>query len=251
MLPALLLAKLYLNELLPNPSTPEPATEWVEIYNSSSSAVTLTNFSLTDEDSHTYTFPEATISAQGYLTIYGSDGLPSLNNSGDTISLYDPNNQLIDSFSYTSAPEDQSWARIPDGGNFSDQPQTPTPNQANPTPAPTPTPTTTPTPNPTLSPSPSPSLSPSPSPTPTPTPKIQNQKPSPSPTILGLATSVPLKLSLSSSNSASLSAHQSITTSSTSATPSAPTHSHRFLLFLISGGVCLLLSALYFGYILN
>ncbi len=241
-------AQLYLNEILPNPSTAEPATEWLELYNASSSALTLTNYAIQDDNQNTFTLPEATISAHGYLVFYGADGIPSLNNSGDTISLYDPNHQLLDSYSYSFSQEDMSWARVPDGGDFSSQTQTPTPNQPNPTPTSTPTPSPSPTPTPTPTSSPNPSSSPTPTPSPTLT---LPPSPSPSPAHSSLFSPPPqpnLKLELPTVLSASTTSSTSPSAEliSTSSANSVSSNQKNFPFSLVVGLILLLISLGYF-----
>ena len=158
---------IVLNEFLPNPEGEEygfdfgtdadvkPQGEWVELYNLSDQTVDLAGYYLTDADpAHRIDVESCrtntggtTIGPNDFLVVYrkGSDTCIShnfsLNNSGDTVNLYDNNDNLIDYYSYlggdycdleptpdeeninspsgicTSVPPNKSYARIPDGAD--------------------------------------------------------------------------------------------------------------------------------------
>ena len=159
-------ATLVINELLPNPdpqaggfdfgkdSDALPKGEWVELYNKGDSQLNLAGWALEDADGHRIEIEpcrssssSTRIEARGFLVVYrkgrGSSCTShnfSLNNSGDTVKLYDSQNQLVDSYSYGSAqncslpptpgaansaqasgdcssdaPPNKSYSRIPDG----------------------------------------------------------------------------------------------------------------------------------------
>lgn len=130
-----------LNEFLPNPignenSEVKPDGEWVELYNlSASNSVNLAGYYLRDETSgngnghridveNCRTNTGGTIiGPHGFLVVYTNAGGScndhgfNLNNTGgDTVSFYNSTDQLVDSHAYTiNAPENKSFARIPDG----------------------------------------------------------------------------------------------------------------------------------------
>lgn len=129
-----------LNEFLPNPtgddSALKPAGEWVEIYNNSSTAFDINGWYLydavgngllisaanSDNNGNLSDAGETVVPGSGFLVVYldGAYNPGWLNNTGgDTLSLYDgalPGANLVDSYQYTVvAPEDKSFARIPDG----------------------------------------------------------------------------------------------------------------------------------------
>ena len=133
---------IVLNEYLPNPIGDECSTggEWVELFNNGNEAVDLNNWKIKDEIgditivSATTTFSGSTmIGAKGsgteWLVVY-LDGCV-LNNNGDSLSLSDSSNILIDSTSYLGTViENKSNARISDGiGAWVDP--VPTPGGAN------------------------------------------------------------------------------------------------------------------------
>jgi hypothetical protein len=163
-----------------------PDGEWVELYNNSGSTVDLTGWYIKDLADHTMTIDAAhtntglvTISASSWLVVY-RNGSAILNNTGDTISLFDSSNNLIDSHTYVGGKAtDLTEARIPDGTGAWVDPVA-TPGTANQlfivvTPTLTPEPTITETPTPTLEPSPTISLEPTPTVTEAATPTPTNE----------------------------------------------------------------------------
>lgn len=107
--------EIYITEALPNPSGEESTDEFVELYNSSNSAVDLTDWELSDSTSRNYTLA-GSIGAGQYATFYREASGIALNNSGDTVELYQPDGTLLDTIEYTdSAGEDVSYALSNDG----------------------------------------------------------------------------------------------------------------------------------------
>ena len=138
-------------------SSAMPQGEWVELYNNSDFPTDLTGWYIEDAANNTVpvtagnTAPAGTIiPANGWLVVYMSGAV--LNNSGDTINLFDGDDTLIDTYTYSEndlcelepTPEDpnatsgggtgcgngvppnKSYARIPDGvGDFVDPVPTP------------------------------------------------------------------------------------------------------------------------------
>ena len=139
-LPMSLSAQLIINELLYDPapgndvnqdgnaSTSED--EFVEIVNAGASAVDIGDYSITDASGNTFTFPVGTMIASNEAlivfnagnppaTLNGATvfvGCPSLNNGGDTITLFDPGFNQLDQVVWTSSgvSADQSYNRNPD-----------------------------------------------------------------------------------------------------------------------------------------
>ncbi len=172
---SLIAAKMIvLNEFLPRPagiaygfnfgndSSNMPQGEWVELYNNSAQNVNLSGWYIRDntdgEGNKTditalNTSPAGTIiEGKGWLVVYMNKAI--LNNTGDTVRLFDAANNLIDSHSYddpdfceieptpgdenstdasgscASVPPNKSYARIPDGiGDWVDP--VPTPGRPN------------------------------------------------------------------------------------------------------------------------
>ncbi len=174
-------AALFINEFSSN-SNPD----WIEIYNSDSSPVDLSNYILRDSTDTNKIDLTGTIQGNSFATFDWSN---LLNNGGDTIRLLLKSDEsVVDQVVYgsgsLSAPgSDQTAGRLTDGSsnlvvlstsskgssnNSSSAVATPTPNPTNtPTPQPTNSPTNTPTPTPTKTPTPTPSKGPSPTLAPT------------------------------------------------------------------------------------
>jgi hypothetical protein len=105
-----------LNEILPNPSGSETTDEYIEIYNNSGADINLINWYIKDASGTSYEIDQADfastiISSHGFFTIYRDVSSIALNNSGDEVELYQPNDNLLDSVEYSeSAPEDSSYS---------------------------------------------------------------------------------------------------------------------------------------------
>ncbi len=119
---------LVINEIMYNsPGTDE---EWIELYNSTGSAIDLEDFRICDNDaSHTnIVIPSGySIAAGDYFTIsiatggafpftpdYDGTGAGlALNNGGDAVRIWNPGNLLVDIVSYDDS---DPWPTTPDGG---------------------------------------------------------------------------------------------------------------------------------------
>lgn len=122
---------IVLNEVLanPNPSHPYPANrEFIELKNNGNAPVDVAGWKVSEMTSggaeNKYTITTAggsyTASPYGGSTIIPSGGwlvllLSNLNNSGDTIRLYDSGNNKLDEYSYEAAKYGMSDARYLDG----------------------------------------------------------------------------------------------------------------------------------------
>jgi len=120
-----------LSELLPDPVAPQSDTsdEFIELYNPNNTEVNLSGWILKDAGGASYILKDKTIPSLGYLTITSAESSLSLNNSGDSIYLYSPDNNLVDeSADYGNAKPGLSWAVV---GNSWSWTVSPTPNAAN------------------------------------------------------------------------------------------------------------------------
>ncbi len=120
-----------LNELLPDPVAPQSDStdEFIELYNPNNLDVNLSGWILKDAGGGSYIIKDKIIPALGYLTITSSESSLSLNNSGDVISLYSPDNNLVDeSADYGNAKPGLSWAIVGNSWNWT---ISPTPSTAN------------------------------------------------------------------------------------------------------------------------
>ncbi|MFC1622734.1 lamin tail domain-containing protein, partial [Patescibacteria group bacterium] len=109
-------ANIVINEVLPNPEGSDSA-EWIELKNLDDTSVNLSGWKISDT-SKTYIidiedFTNTSISTGSFFILEKSITGISLNNSGgETISLYDNEENLISQINYSeSAEEDVSWAR--------------------------------------------------------------------------------------------------------------------------------------------
>jgi hypothetical protein len=140
---------LYINEIVASNATglqDESGSfpDWVELWNSTGADVDLGGWYLTDDDTWTdkWAFaPGTVVPAGGYLVVFCDgdvlDGTLhtsySLSSSGEFVGLYTPlaeGNAQADAEEFPLAATDVSWARLPDGGAFGDDP-TPTPGAPN------------------------------------------------------------------------------------------------------------------------
>jgi len=119
-----------INEILPNPSPNNK--EWVELYNPSDKTIDLSGFIIDDilgSGASPYVIPTNTfIGAYGYLVFEFNS---VFNNDKDDVYLISPRGTIIDKFTYNSTVRDESFCRIPSGGNWFDGTCTPTKNAPN------------------------------------------------------------------------------------------------------------------------
>jgi hypothetical protein len=123
--------KIVLNELLPNPASPQEDTsdEFIELYNPNSQPVDMSGWILKDAGGASYIIKDKAIPGLGYLVITSAESSLSLNNTGDIIYLYSPDNTVVDvSADYGDAKEGLSWAVVGDSWDWT---ISPTPGSAN------------------------------------------------------------------------------------------------------------------------
>jgi hypothetical protein len=129
-------ATITINEFLPNGPAPEPASEWIELYNNdTTNSVWLLGWNITDGEGH-YTLPAVSIPANGFIILannqtvfnnlyttsatvveYGpnSVGVFDMANSVEDLALYDPGNNLVDNANFGSPSENVTLGRRYDG----------------------------------------------------------------------------------------------------------------------------------------
>ena len=136
---------LVLSEVMADNASFAPASDggyydWIELYNSSSEAIDLTGYGLSDsaDKPSRWRFPAVTIQPGEYLLVYAS-GLDQsadgelhasfrLRAEGESVLLYNARGQLLDHVSFENLKADQSYARAGDAFQVS---SSPTPGRAN------------------------------------------------------------------------------------------------------------------------
>lgn len=108
---------IIINEIMPDPVGDDTAGEWIELYNTSSERVNLKGWIFQDSGLSLHVIlNDLYIEPLSYLLVYRSISGLTLNNSGDEIKFYQPNNVLLSSASYVNDGEEGwSWARGPTG----------------------------------------------------------------------------------------------------------------------------------------
>lgn len=118
-----------LNEVFPNPEAKSDAGEFIELYNAGTGPADISGWILRDATkTGKYIMPSGTNVAAGtYFAVTDQSFKLSLNNSDETISLFDVKERLIDSMSYASSKENISLNWTPSGWRGG----TPTPGMPN------------------------------------------------------------------------------------------------------------------------
>lgn len=119
-------ASVFLNEFLPQPRSDwngdgkvNSGDQFIEIINVGANAVSLNGWSLDDQpgDSNPYYISNVTIQPKARLVFFGSQTGILLSSGGDTVRLFTPGLRIVDAFTYGVVRNpDQSWCRLPDGG---------------------------------------------------------------------------------------------------------------------------------------
>lgn len=132
---------VYINEILPSPQDvdwdgnglADHEDEWIEFYNPANQPVGLGGWQVRDSSGSAYNLPlDLTIPPGGFTTIYHAQMRFALNNSGDTVTLVNPNGDVVDSVGYGHTPGyDESWCRLPDGQTRWSHDCGPSPNAPN------------------------------------------------------------------------------------------------------------------------
>lgn len=102
-------------------------SDWIEIYNPGDEPVSLKGYILADSGA-TWVFPEGMVPAKGYLIVWASDKDKvakdgqlhtnfKISSSGETLTLKDPDGNVIDMVDVVSLKDDQSYGRLTDGSS--------------------------------------------------------------------------------------------------------------------------------------
>jgi hypothetical protein len=140
-------AKLVLNELVSGNQT--GATDengdyedWIELVNIGDAAADLTGWGLNDaiDEKDPWPFPETQALNPGErLIIWADDDAKDgplhadfkLSGDGETLSLLNPDGEVVEEVSFPALDDDQAYARLPDGDGDWALSDTPTPGAAN------------------------------------------------------------------------------------------------------------------------
>ncbi len=108
-----------------NPDTSD-FVDWIELYNSGDSPITLSGLFLSDDftNPHKWMLPDdAVIEPAGFYVVW-ADGITcdnhasyKLSESGEQIGLYYPDGRIIDTIRFGIQRDDVSFGRFPDGGD--------------------------------------------------------------------------------------------------------------------------------------
>ncbi|MEA3398672.1 MAG: lamin tail domain-containing protein [Patescibacteria group bacterium] len=106
--------KIIINEILPDPEGSDRDGEWIEIFNNGEARINLLNFRLDDIEggSRPYTFiDEFYLDAGKYFVIDRADSGLALNNTNESVRLFDPDGELLDKIEYEKAFTGETYAR--------------------------------------------------------------------------------------------------------------------------------------------
>lgn len=115
------IVKLQLSELLPNVAGTDIGKEYIELYNPTNISVDTAGYSV-QVGTKTVRLPSAILSPLGYVAFSDTETGLTLLNTEATVTLLDPEAAVLDSTSYSSPLDDQSWARIGGVWQYTDQP---------------------------------------------------------------------------------------------------------------------------------
>lgn len=99
---------IHLSEIMACPSS---GTEWLELYNSSDQAITITNWKLTDESVSAKTL-SGTVPAKKWAVFTWNGSL--LNNTGDSLTITTPSGQTVAQAAYDKCTVGSSLVFVPD-----------------------------------------------------------------------------------------------------------------------------------------
>lgn len=121
---------VFINEVLPNPKEKDDAGEFIELYNPGSTSIDLSGWEIHDASATgKYIFPSGkSIPALGYLIVTDQDFTLSLNNSNETLTLWDKDKRVVHEVRYEKTKEGVALGLV--GGVLRGM-RAPTPGAAN------------------------------------------------------------------------------------------------------------------------
>jgi len=107
-------AEIIINEILPNPVDSDAEGEWIEIYNRGGAEINLFNWKVDDEEggSSAYTFSSSIfLSPKQFYVLDRSESKIALNNTTDSVRLFNGLEDLVDQVDYSEVDEGEAYAR--------------------------------------------------------------------------------------------------------------------------------------------
>ncbi len=106
---------MVINEFLPNPVGKDQDGEWIELFNNKEGDINLNGWQIKDASGKTFIFKNQKILSNQYAVLDFKTTKISLNNSGETIELYNQKGDLIDKAEYVGvAAEGKSFSKNDD-----------------------------------------------------------------------------------------------------------------------------------------
>ncbi|MFC1599968.1 lamin tail domain-containing protein [Patescibacteria group bacterium] len=109
---------IMINEVYPNPKGKDNGQEWIELINIGNEKCSLEGWQIDDEEdgSKPYTLLYIhEINSNGFIILPSWQTKINLNNSDDSVRLFNPEENLIDEIIYKETSEDESFASAEDG----------------------------------------------------------------------------------------------------------------------------------------
>lgn len=112
--------KIIINEIFPNPEGVDNEKEYIELKNIGDTTINLKNWQIQDSSARIYTIEDSYYSSMfirpnQFFVIYREKSKIALNNSGDTVKLYNIEGSLIDEVNYSESIEEKSYSRNDEG----------------------------------------------------------------------------------------------------------------------------------------
>jgi len=106
-----------INEIMPSPDGPDVEQEFIELFNQENIDLNISEWYLKDTEGATkkFIFPKNTIiKANDFLVFFRPETKITLNNTGDRVELFNPNNEIVDAVNYEKAFQGKSFSKIED-----------------------------------------------------------------------------------------------------------------------------------------
>jgi len=116
--------KILITEVYPSPESPD--REWIELFNNNDVDINLSNYHIEEKTSSGNSNNRTILSSQiikpkEYFLIYEDEFNVSLNNSGDSIYLFDLYGNILDQFIYSEVDKSKSVGKKLENNVFSDE----------------------------------------------------------------------------------------------------------------------------------